>query len=71
MKIEEIQERKSDLIRGLEGLYTKFEQIKVAIEIQKGAISECDYWISDVDKDNKDSEPEKEIKEEKVKLNKI
>jgi hypothetical protein len=53
--LEELKTRKENLIKGLEGLYKQQVNINNAIEIQKGAISECEYWESQLLKDKEEN----------------
>lgn len=74
MEIKKFQDRKAELMQGLEDLIKKAEeynsliqQIKVAIDVQKGAISDCDYWISKA-KENEEPVSETEISEEALEV---
>jgi hypothetical protein len=61
--MEKLQKRREDLVKGLESLLKQKHQLEEAIIVQRGAISECDYWIQESVKD-------KETVEETVEDNK-
>ena len=52
-----IEERKAKLQQGLAGLTQKSVEILKQIEVQKGAISECDWWLKELEpKENPEAE---------------
>lgn len=66
MEIKKLQERRLALISGLQNLEEQFETIKSAIVIQRGAIGECDFWISQSEQVEVPKEVSKVGKKEKV-----
>jgi hypothetical protein len=49
MEKEVILERKMKLQQGLDGLTQKSVELLKMIEIQKGAIGECDWWLKELE----------------------
>lgn len=45
MEIKEIMERRMGLEKGLQQMYNKLAEIEKAIDMQKGAIEECNFWV--------------------------
>lgn len=46
---EKLEKRKANLMVALEQLNVQVKEILKQIEVQKGAISECNYWIDELD----------------------
>lgn len=55
-----IEERKAKLEQGLAGLTQKSVEILKMIEIQKGAIGECEWWLKELAAKEESKAAEKE-----------
>lgn len=58
MNSAELKQRRANLIAGLKSLENKVVEYTRAIEIQKGALGECDYWIEVLENKEKESSQE-------------
>lgn len=50
MTEELLKERKVVLEKGLNTLLIKVEELLKMIDVQKGSISECEYWLKEIEK---------------------
>jgi hypothetical protein len=67
MEKKVIQERRANLQSGLASLTQQSVEILKQIEVQKGAISECDWWLKEIEEAKAASKKEPAKKLEPVK----
>lgn len=65
MREEVLKERKEKLTKGLASLEQKSNELLMMIDVQKGALTEVDFWLKELDKETVVQEPSAEAEENK------